>query len=59
MLVVPVGHIPQFLDADGNLFELFKLDLDDDSLHFFSGVWAGVAAWWSYGAARRIHAGIK
>ncbi len=53
MLVVAVGHVPQFLDADGNLFGLFKLDLYDDSLHFFSGVWAGVAAWWSYGAARR------
>ncbi|MDY0957650.1 hypothetical protein SOM26_03015 [Sphingomonas sp. CFBP8993] len=53
MLVVAVGHVPQFLDADGNLFGLFKLDLYDDSLHFFSGVWAGVAAWWSCGAARR------
>jgi len=53
MLVVAVGHVPQFLDADGNLFGLFKLDLYDDSLHFLSGIWAGVAAWWSYGAARR------
>lgn len=53
MLVVAIGHIPPFLDANGNLFGLFKLDLYDDSLHFFSGVWAGVAAWWSYGAARR------
>ena len=53
MLVVAIGHISPFLDANGNLFGLFKLDLYDDSLHFFSGVWAGVAAWWSYGAARR------
>lgn len=53
MMVVAVGHVPQFNDADGNLFGLFKLDLYDDSLHFFSGVWSGIAAWWSYPAARR------
>lgn len=52
MAVVAVGYVPPFHDADGNLFGLFKLDLYDDSLHFFSGVWAGIAAWWSYGAAR-------
>ena len=53
MLVVAIGYVPQFHDADGNLFGLFKLDLYDDSLHFFSGLWAGIAAWWSYGATRR------
>lgn len=52
MLVVGVGFVPAFHDAEGNLFGLFKLDFYDNSLHFFSGVWAGIAALWSYGAAR-------
>ena len=39
MLVVAIGYVPPFHDADGNLFGLFKLDLYDDSLHFFSGLW--------------------
>lgn len=50
--VVAVGYVPQFHDADGNLFGLFKLDFYDDSLHLASGIWAGVAAWWSHDAAR-------
>ena len=44
MAVVAIGYVPAFHDADGNLFGLFKLDLYDDSLHAFSGIWAGVAA---------------
>lgn len=52
MAVVAVGYVPQFHDAQGNLFGLFSLDIYDDSLHFFSGLWAGVAAWRSYAAAR-------
>ncbi|QCB43661.1 hypothetical protein E5673_16670 [Sphingomonas sp. PAMC26645] len=44
MAVVAIGYVPAFHDADGNLFGLFKLDLYDDSLHAFSGLWAGVAA---------------
>lgn len=50
--VVAVGYVPAFLDEQGNLFGLFKLDLYDDSLHLASGIWAGVAAWRSRGAAR-------
>ena len=53
MAVVAVGYVPPLHDAQGNLFGLFNLDLYDDSLHFFSGLWAGIAAWWSYGAVRR------
>ena len=49
--VVAIGYVPAFTDADGNLFGLFKLDLYDDSLHFFSGLWAGIAAWHSTRAA--------
>lgn len=52
VLIVAIGYVPGFEDSDGNLFGLFKLDLYDDSLHLASGLWAGVAAWWSRGAAR-------
>ena len=47
VLVVPSGLYPPFQDAQGRLFGLFKLDLYDDSLHLASGLWAGIAAWWS------------
>ena len=52
VVVVAIGYVPAFLDGDGNLFGLFKLDLYDDSLHLASGIWAGVAAWLSHDAAR-------
>lgn len=52
ILVVAVGYVPGFEDADGNLFGLFKLDLYDDSLHLASGLWAGIAAAVSSNAAR-------
>lgn len=50
--VVAIGYIPAFTDANGDLFGLFKLDLYDDALHLASGIWAGLAAAVSYGAAR-------
>jgi hypothetical protein len=49
--VVAIGYVPSFLDADGNLFGLFKLDLYDDSLHLASGIWAGIAGWRSRAAS--------
>lgn len=52
IVVVAVGYVPGFEDSEGNLFGLFKLDLYDDSLHLASGLWAGIAAWWSAHAAR-------
>jgi hypothetical protein len=52
VLVVAIGYVPSFHDPQGNLFGLFKLDLYDDSLHLASGLWAGIAAWWSRDAAR-------
>jgi hypothetical protein len=51
ILVVAIGYVPAFEDAQGNLFGLFKLDLYDDSLHLASGLWAGIAAWLSRRAA--------
>lgn len=52
ILVVAIGYVPGFKDEAGQLFGLFTLDLYDDSLHLASGLWAGVAAWLSAGAAR-------
>ena len=50
--VTALGYIPAFLDDQGNLFGLFKLQWWDDALHLGSGVWAAVAAWTSYSASR-------
>ncbi|MEJ6783860.1 DUF4383 domain-containing protein [Aminobacter sp. Piv2-1] len=47
-VVVAVGYVPAFNDADGNLFSLFSLQWYDDLLHAFSGVWALVAAFVSH-----------
>ena len=44
-LVVAVGYVPAFNDANGNLFGLFSLQLVDDALHLGSGIWAALAAW--------------
>jgi hypothetical protein len=51
ILVVAIGYVRAFEDAQGNLFGLFKLDLYDDSLHLASGLWAGIAAFLSRRAA--------
>ena len=50
--VVASGFYPPFLDEEGRQFGLFTLDLYDHSLHLASGIWAGIAAWWSQRAAR-------
>ena len=52
VLVVAIGYVPGLEDDAGRLFGLFTLDLYDDSLHLASGLWAGIAAWWSAAAAR-------
>ena len=52
ILVVLSGLYPPFQDAYGRQFGLFTLDLYDHSLHLASGLWAGIAAWRSDGAAR-------
>jgi hypothetical protein len=51
VFVVALGYIPGVNDAQGRMFGLFELDLYDDALHLFSGIWAGVAAWLSSRAA--------
>jgi Domain of unknown function (DUF4383) len=37
-------YVPAFLDADGRVFGLFRLDIYKDALHVASGLWALVAA---------------
>lgn len=43
-VVVALGHVPQFQDANGLTFGLFHLNLYQDLLHGLSGVWAVAAA---------------
>lgn len=50
-VVVAIGYIPAFNDANGNLFGLFSLQWWDDALHAFSGVWALAAAILSHHAS--------
>lgn len=45
MGVIVICLIPAFIDNDGYVFGLFKLDLYDHTLHFASGVWAAIAGW--------------
>lgn len=52
-MVVAVGYVPAFNDAQGNLFGLFSLQLVDDALHAGSGIWAALAAWRSAKASTR------
>ena len=50
-VVVGIGYVPAFIDANGQLFGLFSLQWYDDLLHAFSGVWAMVAAFVSHRAS--------
>ncbi len=43
--VTLMGYIPPFLDENGFVFGLFKLDIWDDALHATSALWAVFAAW--------------
>jgi hypothetical protein len=37
-------YIPAFIDTDGKIFGLFRLDIYKDALHVASGAWAVAAA---------------
>lgn len=52
-IVASLAHIPGVADENGSLWGLFVLDLYDDGLHFFSGLWALVAALISHKAIVR------
>jgi hypothetical protein len=45
-------YVPAFIDTDGKVFGLFRLDIYKDALHVASGLWAAVAALLSRRAAR-------
>jgi hypothetical protein len=45
-------YVRAFLDADGKVFGLFRLDIYKDALHVASGAWAATAALLSRRAAR-------
>ncbi len=45
--IASLAYIPGLEDENGVLFGLFTLDLWDNLLHFFSGLWAAIAAYYS------------
>lgn len=47
MLITSLTYIPGLADKDGYTFGLFRLELHDDLLHLFSGLWAAFAVWHS------------
>ena len=50
--VVSLNYIPTIHDDQEMMFGLFKLDLIDDILHLLTAIWALVAGFYSFGAAR-------
>lgn len=47
-----LNYVPGLTDSDGRAFGIFALDIFDDLLHLFSGIWAGIAALLSHKASR-------
>jgi hypothetical protein len=50
--IVLSGHVPGLTTDQGLLLGGFNIDLIDDALHTFSGLWAAYAAWKSPAAAQ-------
>ena len=44
LFAAATDYIPAFIDAEGRVFGLFKLDVYKDGLHVASGLWALIAA---------------
>jgi hypothetical protein len=44
LFAAATDYIPAFIDQDGQVFGLFRLDIYKDALHVVSGLWAAVAA---------------
>ena len=49
-----LNYIPGLTDAEGRVFGIFALDIFDDLLHLFSGLWALAAGLMSRRAARQF-----
>ncbi len=52
LVAAALNYIPGLTDADGRAFGIFALDIFDDSLHFFSAIWALIAGIMSHRASR-------
>lgn len=52
LIAASLNYIPGLTDAEGRAFGIFALDIFDDSLHFFSALWALIAGLMSHRAAR-------
>lgn len=52
MIAASLNYIPGLTNAEGRAFGIFALDIFDDSLHFFSALWALIAGLMSHRAAR-------
>ena len=52
LVAAALNYIPGLTDAEGRAFGIFALDIFDDSLHFFSALWALIAGLMSHRAAR-------
>jgi hypothetical protein len=44
LFAAATDYIPAFIDQDGKVFGLFRLDVYKDALHVASGLWAASAA---------------
>jgi len=45
LFAAATDYIPAFLDSEGRVFGLFRLDIYKDALHVASGLWAFASAW--------------
>jgi hypothetical protein len=52
LIAASLNYIPGLTDDQGRAFGIFALDIFDDSLHFFSALWALIAGLMSHRAAR-------
>ena len=56
LFAAATDYIPAFIDAEGRVFGLFRLDIYKDALHVASALWAlplGALAIWLPRLARR------
>jgi len=45
LFAAATDYIPAFMDSEGRVFGLFRLDIYKDALHVASGLWALASAW--------------
>lgn len=52
LAVACLNYVPGLTDAEGRVFGIFALDTNDDLLHLFSGLWAGLSVYLGRKASR-------